>query len=145
VDRTTSGASAHIGVTYYFYPQASCSASTCRLAAGFVSSTDGGATWSKPVRLFGNVQLSWLAPTNQGVMVGDYTSTSFGSDGKAYPVISAARSTGTSCSASHLGSCNEPMIAPRSGLALGPGVTPARHDAVLSAGLGLLARPSTAF
>src|SRR5439155_10311330 len=31
VDHTTSGTSAHLGVTFYFYPQRSCSTSTCKL------------------------------------------------------------------------------------------------------------------
>ena len=38
VDPATSGSAAHIGLYYYFYPQASCSLSTCKLEAGFVSS-----------------------------------------------------------------------------------------------------------
>ncbi|MBO0824171.1 MAG: hypothetical protein J2P27_09975, partial [Actinobacteria bacterium] len=34
-------------------------------------------TWSAPVTLSAPMQLGWLAPTNQGAMVGDYVSTSF--------------------------------------------------------------------
>jgi hypothetical protein len=145
VDKSTSGATTHIGITYYFYPQASCTASTCKLSAGFISSTDAGATWSTPVALFGNVQMKWLAPTNQGTMVGDYISTSFGSNGKAYPVIAFARTTGQTCTASVLNSCNEPMVAPRSGLALGPDVIPAGHDRPVALGLGASIHPGTAF
>jgi hypothetical protein len=145
VDKTTSGATTHIGITYYFYPQANCNSSTCLLSAGFISSTDAGATWSAPVTLFSNVHLNWLAPTNQGTMVGDYISTSFGSNGKAYPVISAARSTGQTCTASVLNSCNEPMVAPKAGLTLGPDVTPVGHDQVVAGSLGILGRPATAF
>jgi hypothetical protein len=44
VDRATSGASAHLGLTYYYYPDANCDASTCQLDVGFISSTNGGAT-----------------------------------------------------------------------------------------------------
>ncbi len=145
VDKTTSGATTHIGITYYYYPVSNCSSSTCALSAGFISSTDAGATWSAPVTLFTNVKLSWLAPTNQGQMVGDYISTSFGSNAKAFPVIAAARSTGQSCTASVLNSCNEPMIAPKTGLALGPGVIPAGHDVAVALGLGTPAHPTTAF
>src|SRR5207244_9216223 len=40
VDRSTSGNSAHLALTYYLYPNASCSTDTCKLEVGFVSSTD---------------------------------------------------------------------------------------------------------
>ena len=36
---------AHLALTYYYYPTASCTSSTCQLDVGFVSSLDGGATW----------------------------------------------------------------------------------------------------
>jgi hypothetical protein len=41
------------------------------------SSLDNGRTWSDPEVLAGPMQLAWLVPTTQGVMVGDYISTSF--------------------------------------------------------------------
>jgi hypothetical protein len=75
VDRTTSGTTAKVGLAYYFYPSAGCSASTCQLEVGFVSSTTGGATWSAPRTLAGPMSLSWLAQAG-GAMVGDYISTS---------------------------------------------------------------------
>jgi len=75
VDRTTSGATAKIGLTYYFYPNAGCSTSTCQLEVGYVSSTNGGSTWSAPQTLAGPMSLSWLAQAG-GAMVGDYISTS---------------------------------------------------------------------
>ncbi len=89
VDRSTSGASAHLGLAYYYYPQADCDFETCQLDVGFVSSTNGGANWSAPTQLAGPMSLSWLANAG-GRMVGDYISTSFSSDGKAYPVIAVA-------------------------------------------------------
>jgi len=89
VDRATSGASAHLGLVYYYYPVAGCTAATCQLDVGFVSSADGGATWSAPQQIAGPMSLSWLANTNQGVMVGDYMSTSF-SGGTAYPALVSA-------------------------------------------------------
>ncbi len=66
VDPSTSGATARIGLTYYYYPKASCSASTCQLDAGFISSVNGGASWSAPARLAGPMSLSWLPNTSQG-------------------------------------------------------------------------------
>ncbi|MEW5986001.1 MAG: sialidase family protein [Chloroflexota bacterium] len=77
VDRNTSGSTARLGLTYYYYPNASCNSSTCQLHVGFISSADGGATWSAPQTLAGPMTLSWLANTTSGRMVGDYISTSF--------------------------------------------------------------------
>src|SRR5207244_26950 len=44
VDRSTSGSGARVGLTYYFYPVSSCTASTCQLDVGYISSTNGGAS-----------------------------------------------------------------------------------------------------
>ncbi len=77
VDRTTSGATTRLGLVYYFYPTRNCSASTCRLNVGYVSSSTAGATWSAPTTLAGPMTLSWLPNTSQGRMVGDYMSASF--------------------------------------------------------------------
>src|SRR4051812_37799968 len=77
VDPATSGNTAHLGLTFYFYPKANCSAATCQLGVAFVSSQNGGQTWTRPTRVAGPMKLSWLANTTQGRMVGDYISTSF--------------------------------------------------------------------
>lgn len=90
VDKTTSGSTAHLGLAYYFYPVSNCSASTCQLKVGFISSTNGGSTWTAPTDVAGPMTLSWLANTTQGRMVGDYISTSFGSDGKAHAAFAVA-------------------------------------------------------
>lgn len=89
VDRTTQGNSARIALTYYFYPSANCSQATCQLSVGFISSIDGGATWSVPQTLAGPMTLTNLASTSQGWMVGDYISTSF-SGANAVPVFAIA-------------------------------------------------------
>jgi hypothetical protein len=86
VDRTTSGSSAHLGLAYYFYPNAVCSSSTCQLEVGYVSSTNGGVTWSAPTTVAGPMTMNELASTSQGFMVGDYISTSI-AGGRAYPVF----------------------------------------------------------
>jgi hypothetical protein len=91
VDPATSGAGAHIGLTYYFYPKASCSAPTCQLDSGFISSANGGATWSAPTQLAGPMKLSWLPATDQGQMFGDYISTSVLVNGKAFTVLPVAQ------------------------------------------------------
>lgn len=76
VDPATSGAGAHLGLTYYFYPNAACS-SACQLEVGFISSPDGGAHWGTATQLAGPMALSQIAQTSQGPMVGDYISSSF--------------------------------------------------------------------
>ncbi|TMF00030.1 MAG: exo-alpha-sialidase [Chloroflexi bacterium] len=76
VDRSTSGSSAHLALAYYFYPNSTCGVGTCQLDVGFISSTNGGRTWSAAEQLAGPMQLAWLPLTTQGFMVGDYISTS---------------------------------------------------------------------
>lgn len=85
VDPNTSGATAHLGLTFYFHP-ASCD-SACPYSVGFVSSTDGGAHWTEKITLAGPMDLSWL-PTGRN-KVGDYISTVF-CNGVAFPVFSIA-------------------------------------------------------
>src|SRR3954453_21042376 len=89
VDPATSGASTHLALTYYFYPQAACG-EACRLTAGYVSSPDAGAHWSAPTVLSPSMSLDDIAQTSQGPMVGDYISTSF-SGGRASTVIAVGK------------------------------------------------------
>jgi hypothetical protein len=77
VDRTTSGSTTHLALTYYYYPVSGCSVSTCQLDVGFVSSADGGATWTARKQLAGPMQLQWLPNTTEGYMVGDYIATAY--------------------------------------------------------------------
>jgi hypothetical protein len=74
-DPATSGTHAHLGLTYYFYKNANCG--TCFLQNGYISSPNGGHSWTAPTILTGPINVQWLAVTNQGFMVGDYQSTSF--------------------------------------------------------------------
>ena len=89
IDPGTSGPSAHLGLAYYYYPQANCTASTCALYVGFISSSDGGNSWSAATAVAGPMSLNWLPSTVSGVMVGDYIATSF-AGGKAFPVFAVA-------------------------------------------------------
>ncbi len=89
VDQSTSGNSTHLGLTYYFYPVANCTTSTCKLGAGFVSSTDNGKTWTSAKKLAGGMNVLWLPNTTLGYMVGDYISTSY-INGKAFGVFAKA-------------------------------------------------------
>jgi hypothetical protein len=87
VDRSTSGTATRIGLAYYFYPTASCSAATCQLEVGYLSSVNGGTSWSTATQVAGPMSLSWIPNTSQGRMVGDYISTSVLPGGNAYPVV----------------------------------------------------------
>ena len=89
VDQSTSGSTTHLGLTYYYYPVANCTVSSCRLAAGFVYSHDAGKSWSTPSKLASGMQMSWLPNTTLGYMVGDYISTSY-LNGKAFGVFAKA-------------------------------------------------------
>jgi hypothetical protein len=100
VNASTSGTGAHLALAYYYYPTSACASSTCQLDSGFVSSANGGSTWSTPTPLsgpsgsmfgLGPMSLSWLPITTQGSMVADYISTSFDSSGNAIPVLAAAQ------------------------------------------------------
>src|SRR5256885_14617566 len=90
VDPATSGSSAHLTLAYYWYSHANCSFSTCALNLGFVSSQDGGDTWSAAKMIAGPMSLGWLPDTFSGRMVADYISTSY-SGGKAYAAFALAR------------------------------------------------------
>jgi BNR repeat-like domain len=89
VEPGTSGSTAHLGLTYYFYPQATCGVKTCQLEEGYISSHDGGATWSAPITVAGAMNNTWFPNTNQGFMPGDYESLAF-VNGKALPVVGVA-------------------------------------------------------
>lgn len=124
VDRTTSGSTAKLTVTYYFYPVASCTSATCQLNVGSVSSNDGGTNWAVTA-VAGPMTLSWLPNTSQGRMVGDYISTSYGSDHLAHGVFamaSAPSSGGSDCQTA-TPNCNQAMYTPSTGLSLVPGGT----------------------
>jgi hypothetical protein len=89
-DPSTSGGSTRLTLTYYFYPNASCTAPACQLELGVVSSSDGGNTWGAPTTLAGPMLLTWLPNTLSGVMVGDYSATSYAA-GQAYGVFAVAQ------------------------------------------------------
>jgi hypothetical protein len=139
VDRATSGATAHLGVTYYFYPEVNCASADCRLYAGFVDSTDGGATWTTQRKIVGPIKLTWL-PSAGGRFVGDYVSTSF-AGGKAFTVI--ANATKGTCTLGQITSCHESMVAPSSGLALTAGTIPVGNERPVAEAGHAAVRPPT--
>jgi hypothetical protein len=131
VNKATSGAGAQLGLTYYFYPSGST-----QLSVGFISSNNAGSTWSAPQTLASGMSSTWTATTSQGRMVGDYISTSFGSDNLAHGVFAtaAAPTSGTSCS-SVLDNCNEPTSTFATGLAAS-GTASGANSPVLFSGNG---------
>jgi hypothetical protein len=98
VDPATSGASTHLALTYYFYPDASCTPDTCVLQAGTISSSDAGDHWGGNDTVGPSMSLSQIADTSQGTMVGDYISTSF-LPGGAYTTTVAIGKTPTNAQA----------------------------------------------
>src|SRR4051812_37564036 len=64
-NKSTAGSTAHLGLTYYFYPSGSTS-----LSVGFISSTNAGSTWSAPQTVASGMPSPWVATTSQGRMVG---------------------------------------------------------------------------
>jgi len=133
VNKATSGSNAQLGLTYYFYPKGSTA-----LSVGFTSSADGGSSWSNPQVITSGMKSTWAATTSQGRMVGDYISTSFGSDNLAHGIFGAANTptTGatTSCSTSALDNCVAPIDTFTPGLA--SGANSGAADAVLFSGNG---------
>jgi hypothetical protein len=90
VDRTTSGATAHLTATYYYYPKADCTDSTCQIDVGFTTSQNGGKTWTAGKQLAGPMQISWLPNTFSGPMLADYLSSSY-VNGKAFGAFMVAK------------------------------------------------------
>jgi hypothetical protein len=124
VDPATSGSTAKLALAYYRYPTANCTASTCQLTAGYTSSINGGATWSTPTQLAGPMNLSWIADTSQGPMVGDYISTSI-AGGRAWPTIAVANAPAGS-------TFDEAMYQPTGGLPITGGAARATTTPVFT-------------
>ncbi|HEX8814446.1 MAG TPA: sialidase family protein [Terriglobales bacterium] len=93
VDRATSGGSAHLAMTYYYYPVSQCN-NSCKLEVGYTTSEDGGKTWTAGKNLAGPMELSWIAPSDNGLMVADYLAVDF-SKGNAYGVFAVATAPGS--------------------------------------------------
>jgi hypothetical protein len=90
IDPSTSGATALVGLHYYYYSHTNCVASTCQLFVGYISSGNGGATWNSPVALTGAMELAWLPDSQNGLMVGDYIATAF-TNGVPHGVFAVAQ------------------------------------------------------
>src|SRR5271165_2563316 len=89
IDPKTSGSSAHMAMTYYYYPVSNCG-NSCTLYAGYTQSSDGGATWTAGRQVSSGMQLSWLPNSQNGLMVADYIATVFPAGGRAFPIYVVA-------------------------------------------------------
>jgi hypothetical protein len=96
VDPTTSGAGTNLALTYYYYPDASCTPDTCVLQAGTIASPDGGASWGGKDDVGPSMTLNQIAATSQGRMVGDYISTSFVTAGQYTTAVAIGTGSPTS-------------------------------------------------
>ena len=133
VNKASSGATTKLGLTYYFYPQ-----NSTQLTVGFISSANGGTSWSAPQAVTTGMSTSWAATTSQGRMVGDYISTSFDANGVAHGVYgrAGAPSTGaaTACTTAALDNCDAPIAT--FPLPAAAGAASSAADAVLFTGNG---------
>src|SRR4051794_32845657 len=134
VNTATSGSTAQLGLTYYYYP-----AHTTQLSVGFISSSNASATWSAPQAILTGMSPSWAATTSQGRMVGDYISTSYGSDNLAHGIFGSALTPTTgsasSCTTTALDNCVAPTSTFTPALASGA-VASGSNDPVLYGGNG---------
>src|SRR4051812_14891601 len=113
VNKASSGATARLGLTYYFYPSRSS-----QLAVGFISSSNGGSGGGAAQTGASDMPSPGPAPRTRARRVGDYTPPPSASDTPA-PGVSpppSAPTSGTACSAV-LDNCREPMSTFVGGLA----------------------------
>ncbi len=114
------------------------STGSTQLSVGFTSSANAGSTWSTPQTITSGMKSTWAATTSQGRMVGDYISTSYGSDNLAHGIFGAANTptTGaaTNCCSSVLDNCRAPIDTFTPGLASGE--ASGLNDPVLFSGNG---------
>jgi hypothetical protein len=116
VEPGTSGATAHLGLVYWFYDNASCT--NCQLKYGIIESNNGGATWGTAHTIAGPFGVTWYPLTTSGYMTSDYSSVSW--VGAGWQTVFAAARQSTCQIAQH--NCKVAMVAPQNPLvgAAGP-------------------------
>jgi len=90
IDPTTSGSTAHLGLTYYYYPQTNCAPALMRdlRRIYFLARRRQHLECGHAHRRADGIEL--LPSTFSGQMVADYVATSF-AGGKAYGVFAVAK------------------------------------------------------
>jgi hypothetical protein len=111
VDPQTSGSVAHLGLAFYSYA-ANC-LSSCDLTVDFISSSNGGTTWSHITHLGNSFPYEWAAAGSN--TVGDYITVSF-SGGRAFPIFAQATTPSN-------GQLHEAMFTMANGLSTGTAAT----------------------
>lgn len=134
VDHATSGTTAKLGLYYYFYSNANCTSSTCQMYVGFISSADGGSTWSTAQTVAGPMTMAQIANTSQGAMVGDYMSCSV-VNGKSIAVFAVGKAP------TNGQAFDEGMYTVSGGLALRAGTTPSSTGPVYGSAHGNTGAP----
>ncbi len=115
VDPATSGSTAHLTIVYYFYPVSNCSSATCELEVGFVTSSDGGATWTAGTQIAGPMKLAWLPVSDEGPMVADYIGVTY-INGNAFGIFADASAPVGSTLAEAMYTTTQPLPAPGSAI-----------------------------
>jgi hypothetical protein len=128
-DPTSSGATARLGLFYYFLPLAACQYVsdpdvTCSPQVGYASSTDGGATWSKPQELTPGPSSLAVYPRTLGL----------GGSGNGGPDLGSVLAAAVAPTGPHSGNAvglfpvgvavnglNESLFAPKAALTIGGG------------------------
>lgn len=77
IDPSTSGNSANLALVYYYFSSANCDVNTCQLDTGFLTSSNGGSSWSARQQLAGPMQIGWLSGSDAGPFVGDYMAVAY--------------------------------------------------------------------
>jgi hypothetical protein len=82
----------HLALVYAYDTLTACRQGACTLGIGFITSTNGGSTWSAPRQLQAQpYSTDWLPRAEGGRMVGDYFSVSYAA-GRVVPVFALATS-----------------------------------------------------
>jgi hypothetical protein len=103
---TRAGRPVRLGLAYYTIENEPCAPARCSVAPYFVSSPNGGRTWTRPVRLHGPMRFTWLAqsPAGEAFLADNIATAFYGStawpafttaapprDGKLHESVSVAR------------------------------------------------------
>ena len=108
-DPATSGKKAHLTVVYYYYPVSACN-NSCKLDVGFVTSEDGGKTWTAGKQLAGPMQFTWLPVSDQGYMVADYIGVTY-TNGDPRGIFAVAHAPSGSTLNEAMYTTKEPLLA----------------------------------
>jgi hypothetical protein len=85
------GRGVRLGLAYYTIAGTRCRPARCRITPYFVSSANGGRTWSRPLRLHPPMRFTWLPESPRGeAFVADTISTAFVGT-TAWPAVVVAK------------------------------------------------------